>query len=483
MGSSKTYQLSKIVLVLFLMLGASFADQEIFAQESDKKDLTHVKDTDIRKEEIQRYIGYEKLLYRYFSLPYDTTMNINERGNFVDIGFLYLMFLPLMVIILIRRENKVLSWLIGIMMVSMFIISTSNSFLLDTSQGLNPTSNQMIKNSDGVFQSQYTGTFSDSPSTFITNKIYLLNNILYKPFALLGYTITGQSDHFTYPILILLFILSGFFIHRLLSSKDSTNISTIGYLFFNYSFFWLVLSSGIVWYGFFMLFLGLIMMLYLLQKIKEREPFQYKWLKPVFVGFVSIWIFMCFTNKISSITPGIPESQYGKGLFHSIFFDYNTGKKSEKDVLERIYPSIYDVFRTINKNQKNLVYRVGTSFSYFVENNHERVYADNQLGLFNALTIKYTDKEELARVLKASGFKYMIIDFNTVTIDKTTEKSLTRKYNSLMNFLFKNSHVKVLATNRVIKVRNEQTGQDQNYYGIFGKDIVFNGSYAIVELI
>ncbi len=470
---------NKYILVIFLFLGI-FQNPSCILGQNDE--LEHVTEGDTRKEEIQRYIGYEKLLYRYLSLPYDSTMNINERGNFVDIGFLYLMFLPLLLLIYFKKENKLLAWCMGILLFLMFILATSNSFVLEAGSEKDPSQSTMNKNVDGKFEK----TSQSKDLTFVgkvVKNVYSFNNLLYTPFASLGETISGDKDHVTYPILILLFALTGFLIYRVLAGKENAGLITIAYLFFNYSFFWLVLSSGIVWYGFFMLFLGMIIMLFLLGRIKEREPFHYRWLMPSFAIFASIWVVMALTNRISGISPGIPETHLGKGMFHSIFYLYNSGVMDSDQVLDNTYPTVPEVFERINRDKEALVYRIGTSFTYFVENNHKRVLADNQLGTFNALTNEFSNKEELAEALKKSGFKYMIIDLNTVTIDKTEGKTLTQKFNALMNFIYKNEKIRPLATNRILRITNPETGQQQNIYGIFGKDIVVNGSYAIVELI
>ena len=42
--------------------------------------------SDTKREEIQRYFGYEVLPIRYLSLPYDAGINTNQSGDFVDIG-------------------------------------------------------------------------------------------------------------------------------------------------------------------------------------------------------------------------------------------------------------------------------------------------------------------------------------------------------------------------------------------------------------
>jgi diphthamide synthase (EF-2-diphthine--ammonia ligase) len=49
----------------------------------------------------------------------------------------------------------------------------------------------------------------------------------------------------------------------------------------------------------------------------------------------------------------------------------------------------------------------------------------------------HDDQKTIAR-LKNAGFKYMIIDTNTASIDKTPGKTLTAKYQDLIRFIQKN---------------------------------------------
>ncbi|MEM6379883.1 MAG: hypothetical protein AAF705_16920, partial [Bacteroidota bacterium] len=52
-----------------------------------------------RREELQRYQGFEKGLPLYLSLPYDLTMNTNlVNRSYLDIGFLWLLLLPLLML-------------------------------------------------------------------------------------------------------------------------------------------------------------------------------------------------------------------------------------------------------------------------------------------------------------------------------------------------------------------------------------------------
>ena len=442
---------------------------------AQKDELSHVDKADAKKEEIQRYIGYEDLLFRYLSLPYDSSVNVNLTANFVDIGFLYLMFLPLIFVILIRHRSKILAIIISLLCISMLLIATSNSYIY------NPITGQGVKTDNGVILQNFNEDFSTMPVATIVSKMYTVTNKLFYPFKVIGEKVTGQTDHFTYPFLLLLFVFTGYFMYTFLKDRKSNALITVGFLFFNYSLFWLVLSSGIIWYGFLMLSLGFTLIILMLKKLKEREPFHYKWINLSFITMSIIWITMSFVLRVGNINGGTQAPLRGVGPFHPILFDYSSGAKSEKDVLDRLYPGFYDTIEKINRDSEAKIYQVGTSFKYFLENNHQRVQADNQLGLYNALIEKYPDKNELVEVFKASGFKYLIIDFNTVTIDKTGNRSLSKKYASFMNFIKDNPRTKLINTNRIVEINNPNTGQTNRYYAIFGKQI-FAGSYAILQL-
>jgi hypothetical protein len=53
------------------------------------------------------------------------------------------------------------------------------------------------------------------------------------------------------------------------------------------------------------------------------------------------------------------------------------------------------------------------------------------------LSQDHDDQKTIAR-FKNAGFKYLIIDTNTATIDKTPGKTLTAKYQALTKFIQQN---------------------------------------------
>jgi len=188
-----------LLLCSFIILGDA---EQGFTQ--DNNEVDHVDEGDTKKEEIQRYIGYEDLLYRYLSLPYDSSININLTANFVDISFIYLMFLPLMFVVLIRRKSRWLALAVSLLSISMLLIATSNSYIFD------PATQRGSPTKDGVITVPFNDSWSEKPVATMVHKMYQLTNKMFLPFKVIGKKITGQADHFTYPFLLLLFVLTGY---------------------------------------------------------------------------------------------------------------------------------------------------------------------------------------------------------------------------------------------------------------------------------
>ncbi len=80
------------------------------------------------KEDVQKFMGYELLSIRYLSLPYDTFTKSNIVSYFVDVGFLLLLFVPL--VFLFKLEEKSVYNTIGLLLSFLFLlISVPSAFL------------------------------------------------------------------------------------------------------------------------------------------------------------------------------------------------------------------------------------------------------------------------------------------------------------------------------------------------------------------
>ena len=93
---------------------------------------------------------------------------------------------------------------------------------------------------------------------------------------------------------------------------------------------------------------------------------------------------------------------------------------------------------------------------------------------------KFDDKEALVSHLKSEGFNYIVVDLNIPKFDLTPEKSLSKKFEKLINTLEDNPQLQLLGTNRVVQLN----GSDQLVNAVFPKDgeIKLPGSIALFKI-
>lgn len=459
----------KLVIILTHLL--LLVSGVVFSQQKEI-DLTEV-NNDPQREEVQRYFGYESLLYRYLTQPYDISINVNQQGDFVDVGFLYLMFIPLLLLVL-AGSRRLLFLGLFFAIVSIWIISTSNSFVFS------PTEKVKIE-TDAQLEKYLQRTDAvDEPTSRLTAHIYSVSSKLYRPYEKLGSLISGNKDGVTYTILFLAFILISILLTRLLIPEKLEYRLLLVFTFL-YSFYWLLFGGGIIWYCYIMFPVSMIAIFLLLKLVRKKSLTLGKIYKGLFYSFGAIWIMIAIVARLSSIQPQLTEDQLGKGMFYQAFYEYGTGKASRIETLEAIYPNLTKALARINSDEESIIYKVGTSFNYFIKNNHNRIYQDHQLGTFYWLLRSFEDKNEIAEVLKASNIKYLILDLNTPLIDNTPDEALKQKYRSLRRYINKNPTFKLLATDNVVKTLG--AGNEYKYtYNTIG-DTYYAGRYAIYEIL
>ncbi len=452
----------KVAILLIAIAGVFFLLPSMAAK--DKKET--IGQSSVR-EEIQRYMGYEPLLQRYLSLPYDTSINSNVSGAFVDISFLVLALLPILFLFGFRTKP-----LLGISTMFLFALV----FLISISNG------SLFTQMGTVGIEQFKTLESNLKQESIISKAYQNIAFITQPLNRLIGNFSSNQDHVTYPIMILLFI-SGFFVLRNRISDLSIKTKSLILFTFFFSFLWVLLTAGIVWYGYPIIAISILLIFSgLFKKRPETDLFQ-KSASALGLGVLGVFIFVSTIYRFSNYQT-YTNPQLSKLMFDLGEINYQSGKSNTKQVFDGFFPGGgWEAIQQINQEEKSLVYRVGTVFPYFIEKNDERVLLDNQLGIFYQLNKRYPKKELLASVLKANGYKYILVDLNTHTIDKTPERTLENKFKDFMNFCIQNQNLKLLATNRMIDASNDPQ-KPQYAYRVYG-NIVPNkqGTYAIYEII
>ncbi len=420
---------------------------------------------DSRREEIQRYFGYEDLFYRYTTLPYDISQNTNENAIFLDIGYLYILFLPLILVFITlkKRTHKIL----GMLGLTLYLMSCLYFSKVISTDGTRLLTSKKILEGGNV------PMFDDGFIAKVTAGIYeVVIPIFHSLFTALNGT--KYLDGMTYPIILIAFIGIIFLAIRI----EKRSIKNVVVIFLCFSFLFFLLSAGIIWYGFLMIPLSLFIILYTLEK-KPSSIYRI-FLKNAFYSMSGLWILLAIVLRISNIQTTDLIADQGKNILFSNVFSYSVGHSNEGETLAMVFPNINKSLEEINNSDK-LIYKVGTSLNLHINDNQTRIYGDNQLAMFYSLYNRFGGGKIFFKLLKEYGFGYLIVDLHTDTIDKTPDQSLSKKYRLLLETIFNNPDLYLISTDRILKTQ-DATGQIRNVNGIFGEP-VYIGSYAVFKIL
>lgn len=420
--------------------------------------------------EIQRYMGYEDLPVRYLSLPYDSVMNRNEQLALLDIGFLMLAFVP-MILIFAFRDSIKLQWTTLLACIILLTISTATGYILGTNF-------EQFRITDGGLANYLSTTsFSDAPTGVFAAMIYQGFGSLYQVLeSSLGQIHGGAM---AYPILLASLAFTLFLASEVVKGQTK-QLKALVFFLVIYTFFWLILSSGIMWYGFLVIPLLTALVFFGMKKQGMGNSTVSKIGRYGFLALVGLTLLMGFAQRFSNVQLKLINSDpmAGKRLYDPAYLKYQVGDLKKSEVTEAYYPGLTKALNEINQESKSLIYNVGTRFNFFIENNDKRIFKDNLLDLFETQLAPLLTKTKVNQQLKSWGFKYIMLDLNTPTGDKTPEQTLVQRYKKFTLLLYQNPEIELISTDRIIKSTG---GQQQYEYGVFGEAASL-GSYAIFRI-
>ena len=432
-----------------------------------------------KRVEVQRYIGYEDLLARYTTLPYDVSANTSNQGRYFDIGYAIMALFPIALLVLLYRRKKAFY-------LCMLFLILYLSFVF----------NYSFVNIDGVgpvypyndnWEISSTSDTRTPVQVFITS-VYRIAHQISSPILSVVKSLSTEKDRITYFILFLLFCAAIFFSKKVFSTNKKWNgllVCTIGY-----SFLWMILSGGIIWYGFLILPLAYVFIMRALNGPNSEKKIPASISSIILILALSPWILMSYVSKVGNESfPSSNMTQFGKNIIHPQLSYYTTGINNYEEVRDMIYRNNFGMFDQINSNN-DLIFQVGTSMTFEIRNNPYRCFQDNTLNDFFKLLESEKDKVRLMDHLRNAGYRYIIVDLFTHTLDKTPERSLVKKYQLFLNTIYQNPRVRLMATDRVVQVRSNN-GEVTLYNDVFGQSasqgdhvsIRDFGSYAVYEII
>lgn len=373
------------------------------------------------KEDLGRYIGYEQDSLKFFTLPYDMNVATNIKGPIVDIGFLILGLLPVTSLVLLYKKTQRASILIGGSM--LLIAYAAISFA---------AAHQMLIN---LKFDQWTDAALAITGVIVVNLLLTLPAFLY------------YTDKKLKVLCIFLFV--------------SLNV-------------WTLLGSGIYWYSITTFALLIALIFINIGELSKEHAFfnEGKILQDILGYFIGVWI------AISAIA--VFYLQASPDLVKLPFFKYIQNNLDVSETVDILNPAYAEGVQPINNDSDARVYRVGSFLYYLIDNNYQRVFQDNQLDVFNEINVTRENKELVATALKKQGYEYIIYDLNTASIDRTSEKTLTKKAEKFEAFLKDNTKLELITTDKYYLDENRKPIRQ-----VFGdqKKLVRFGTVAVYRII
>lgn len=343
-------------------------------------------------EELGRYAGFGESIAKYISLPFDTTFSVNVMGDYVTVGwvFLALFFLAGLWALTQYAGTKVFSGLLTTLILPVLII------LLE-----------------------YLGRLPDvAPWQLHTTTLLIGSAFLW------GIARIGQQGA---PL------------------KNASLITHMALLTVIYIFLWMYVASGVVWYGITGITGILILAGVALYQMAQNKTSRVHY-RIFIILLLLLWIIPMYAYKLTTSETSIKvlarredslvTSQKAANSFDTRYFSlFKAGVLNQKTGLQYFNAEYFAASELLNKETDSKIYRVGTLLPYFVRSNDTRMAADNQLDQFIATYLPKGDSSYLLTQMYEAGFRYIVFDLGTDSIDKTTEQTLTKKVDIFQSFI------------------------------------------------
>ena len=438
-----------------------------------------------KEEEIRRHLGYENGIIRFISVPYDLAMKVNVQVVASDPGILLLILLPILMLISSFRQfgwNVLrMLFMLLILIVSMHSVEVLKSPFdyYNAFHSIAEASFTQLSGFKNIFGSLYT---------VLKEVIVYWENALLPLYRYL----TGQSLGMCFTLLSL-FAFPIYVLYR--SSLAGLNNRSKSFVLFIYCIiqYWLVLSSGILWYG--IVGFSLVPVLISLMATNEN-PNSYKngFIKIYVISCVTIWFVLVFPLQFLPLefrtTKDVSKVRV-KEFVDPNFMRYAIGDKNEREVFGEFFnPQQKNILNTLNRDKNARILNISTFLSYFITNNDIRVYKDNQLGIFQGIYNNAgNNKQKFAAELKKAKIKYVLVSLRAADIDITPDQSLKKKFNELMMALVNNPEIQLLYTDRLMErfdgnLNATVKGQRvKAKYDVLGSSVIDQGTDALFEIL
>lgn len=395
------------------------------------------------REELQRYLGYEEGIWRYLSFPVDLSLGINVPGlRHQDIGFFFLLFLPLL---LLRRGSS--SWLRNLLVIA------SGIFLLLGFYWTFSESSEL-----GTYWSEtdeaLRNIWAGQPDLVESSFVYFWLQ-LQEPFLHLGSWLLPVFDSLSklsplvfIPLFVLLSVPLSLAVKARYQGWKLAQKSVAVFLL-AYTIYWALLGNSISWYAMLLWVFAPALVIYYLQDGKHLLPGTKTEFVKIIAG-TAIGLQLAFNLGVAFSSSQLtqPDEQFYNWPMVEYACSSNLDQAKTLSLFDPTSQSVVDI---LNRDEDALIYRINTFLQFHIDKNDQRVFEDNQLQRFAEITNTVKTPENFIDVLRANGVRYLLYDINSPTLDRTPERSLVQKCNTLLNLLIRSQQAELILTDNYVE--------------------------------
>lgn len=431
---------------------ASAPANQVDPSKKERKEKRKKKEIDntAKYEEINRYIGYEQGLIRFVSLPYDLTMKQNLKLWATDICFLFLALLPLFMFSFQRGQLpfNILKMLLATILLSFSAVSASaGTGAFNMGQAMADLGNHFAE-----------------PSMLVP-LFKQLHFALKSALLSIGQLLLPIYELFTMQSLemsLLLVIFSTvvlYFLYRKVLAPRSQRVKLIVLIVYTTLLLWLLLASGIIWYGAVGFALFPVVLLIFIAGDQDGAPAVEPAIQYGSMFFIGCWLLMTTAFQLVPLQMTMgntkPQDVNFDKVLEEPFMRYAIDDIKEKDALNYFYSQTFrQILSTLNsrRNKDARILNVYAPLNYHITNSDIRVYEDNQLQTFYTMYRQANeDPGQTIALMKKAGIKYVLISLKTPSVDRTPEKTLTAKFYNLLNTVSLHPGARILYTDHLVE--------------------------------
>jgi hypothetical protein len=311
-----------------------------------------------------------------------------------------------------------------------------------------------------------------------------LKKIVFFPFLYLSQLFL--NDYFSYlinwfeniPIMFAFIgIIIGFVATSYLSRsviKENSKFKDLMILGSIYGLYWFILGSGIPFYGLFTWTVILIIFIHLF----ETNYFNTA-IKKYF--FISIHLVL-FLQFILMFTHNQNNWKNSSSLFYLPFVQNYSQSINPRFDYAIMDSATANIIKTINANPEDKIYKISTFLGFHINDKLNRCFDDDLLQIYNRTSLLLKDESDYFDLLKSKNIKYILLDLNIKSVDKTPDKSLSKRVDAFVKLLNNPNKLRFIGTDNVVEWMNPETNRLEYRYGLSGK-VKHAGYVACFEIL